>query len=164
MYSFLLLESTWEPLQRVNSISDLGFDSNISRSRPTGHWIVWHYNPCFLRGLWVFCWSFQKWIKNDEKQSYLPPQSACAAAETMDGEKSAKSSTESSSNLFCGLFHVRFLDFDHKFEKFRKFCTKAILFILKHFLKRENERHELVPRNWQFRGTPCPTFSRPALT
>ena len=78
-------------------------------------------------------------------------------------EKSAKSSTESSSNLFCGLFHVRFLDFDQKFEKFAKFYTKAILFILKHFLKRENERHELEPREGTFRGSACPTFSRPAL-
>ena len=79
------------------------------------------------------------------------------------GEKSAKSSTESSSNLFCDLFHVRFLDFDQKFEKFTKFYRKAMFFILKHFLKRENERHELEPRKVTFRGSAGPTFSRPSL-
>ena len=39
---------------------------------------------------------------------------------------------------FLGVFHVRFLDFDQRFEKLVKFCTKAMFVIFLDCLNREN--------------------------
>ena len=41
---------------------------------------------------------------------------------------------------FLGVFHVRFLDFDQRFEKLVKFCTKAMFVIFLDCLNRENPR------------------------
>ena len=57
-----------------------------------------------------------------------------------DSEISENIVFEGPSNLFCGLFHISILDFDQKFEKFRKFYTKAMLFILNHFLSVEKQQ------------------------
>ena len=73
-------------------------------------------------------------------------------------------SSESSSNVFCGLFHVRFLDSDQKNEKFGKFYTKPIVFMLKASLSAEKQRNSLIDRFLTYRSMACHRNSTGSLS